>query len=702
MVAGRDTGGNAAGSSTVGNSVSGGTVEGSVVQAGSIGQVHIHPAPPPAPSPPTPLTPRQIRAPRPVFVNRQAEIAVLNQALESSVDRPVVVACTGLGGVGKTELVARWAHDQREHFPDGELYADLGAVRHRGGVDLGEVLGGFVRALGVREDSVPASMGERANLYRTVTAGRRLLVFLDGVEHAAEARALTPSSGLVVAAGRTRLEALVLEGARPVTVGPLGSGAAGDLVRMWLGEDRGSEQDLAELVRLCGGLPLALQAVGAQMITRSRMRMGRVVAELAERQRSLEPLGTREAGVQEAFESVYAHLPARTRDLYHLLGVHPGPLFTPDLARAAGLHGVDQALEDLLHAHLVDETADEDRYRCHDLVRLHARRRAYEAWPEDRREAVLRRIVDFYRDRAAAADREILGERFRLQPPPASAGALPAGRSAALEWLQAERADLLAVLHAAAERGWHEPVWQLCESLWPLYHARKHFADWIESHELGVEAAQWDGRADAEIRMRNQLARAHYEMGDYPRAQAQLDLARERLVLVQDPRLAGLLWESQGLLRLAQGEADRAAHYFTLALEANAGDPHGVVVQTYNLGQALLAAARHTQALQVLDSAAEAAREQGDTPMLMRLALVRARVLRATGDPAGALTGAQEAARLAAGLGQVAKEDQALTFVAELAAASGDADLQAATAARRQQLSRQAGVAPQAPRPHNS
>jgi len=156
------------------------------VQAGTIGQLHIHQA-----SVPTSLIPYQIRAPRTVFVNREAEITALNEALASSTDRPVIVACTGLGGVGKTELVARWARDQQEHFPDGQLYADLGAVRHGGGVDRGEVLGGFVRALGVHEDSIPASMGERANLYRTVTAGRCLLVFLDGVEHAAEARALT-------------------------------------------------------------------------------------------------------------------------------------------------------------------------------------------------------------------------------------------------------------------------------------------------------------------------------------------------------------------------------------------------------------------------------------------------------------------------------------------------------------------------------
>jgi tetratricopeptide (TPR) repeat protein len=692
MVVGRDTGENTVGLGTVGNSVSGSVVESTLVQAGTIGQVHIHPAALAS----TSLTPRQIRSPRTVFVNREAEIAALNEALESSSDRPVVVTCTGLGGVGKTELVARWARDQREHFPDGQLYADLGAVRHSGGVDLGEVLGGFVRALGVREDSIPASMGERANLYRTVTAGRRLLVFLDGVEHAAEARALTPSSGLVVAAGRTRLDALVLEGARPVTVGPLGTGAAGELVRRWLGEDRGTERDVAELVRLCGGLPLALQAVGAQMITRSRMRMERVVAELAERQRSLEPLGIREAGVQEAFESVYAHLPAQSRDLYHLLGMHPGPLFTPDLARAVGLQSVDEALEDLLHAHLVDETAEEDRYRCHDLVRLHARRRAYQAWPEARRDAVLRRIVLFYRDRAAFADREVLGERFRLQPPPGPAPAerLPTGRSSALEWLQSERANLLAVLHAAAEQGWHEPVWQLCESLWPLYHSRKHFADWVESHELGVEAARWDGRADAEIRMHNQLARAHYEMADYPRAQRQLDPAQEQLGRVQDPRLVGMLWESQGLLSLAQGDADRAVHYFTLSLEANSGDPHGTVVQTYNLGQALLAADRHSQALQVLDGAVNAAEDQDDAPMLMRLGLVRSRVLWAMGDPAAALACAQESARLAADLGQVAKEAQAVALVADLAARTGDPQLRVASEARGRQLLQEAGVAP--------
>ncbi|MFC1418122.1 NB-ARC domain-containing protein [Streptacidiphilus cavernicola] len=742
MAVGRDAGGSAVGLGAVGrgavdNTVSGGVFEGAFVQAGSIDQVHVHAAPAPAP-PPAPLTPRQIRAPRAVFVNRQAEIAALNEALhealERSADRPVVVTCTGLGGVGKTELVAQWAHQRRERFPDGQLYADLGAVRRAGGVDLGEVLGGFVRALGVREDFIPASLGERANLYRTVTADRRLLVFLDGVEHAAEARALTPSSGLVVAAGRTRLEALVLEGARPVAVGPLSADAGSELVRCWLGEERGSEGELLELVRLCGGLPLALQAVGAQMITRSRMRMGRVVAELAERQRNPEPfsageagaaggvggvgsagpvsaeqagqagqagqVGGREAGVEEAFESVYAHLSDPARELYYVIGTHPGPLFTPELARAAGVRSVEQAVEELLHAHLIDESVDddsgEDRYRAHDLVRLHARRRAHHAWPPEQRELVLRQIVAFYRDQAAAADRQVLGKRFRLQPAP-DAGSVeraPTGRAAALAWLQAERGNLLAVLHTAADRGWHEEVWQLCESLWALYHSRKHFADWIESHRLGVEAAQWEGRADAEIRMRNQLARAHYEMADYPAAQEQLDLAQEKLGLVGDPRLAGVLWESQGLLRLAQSDPEQAVRDFGEALAANAGDPHGLVVQSYNLAQALLAAGRHAEALRVLDGAVAAAEDGADEPMLMRLALVRARVLHATGESAEALAAARDAVAIAAELGQIAKEAQAVELVLELATGSGDTAVREAAETRRRQLRREAGVAP--------
>ncbi|MDH6118016.1 hypothetical protein ABH930_003255 [Kitasatospora sp. GAS204A] len=649
------------------------------------------------------VTPRQIQPLRRAFVNRAAELAALTEALAGvgHGHGPSIVAFTGLGGVGKTELIAQWAERERAQFPDGDLYADLAAIRHQGAVDLGEVLGSFLRALQVEKEYIPDTAAERSALFRSITKGRRLLVFLDNVEQPAEVRALLPGDGLAVVAGRRRLEHLALDGAQVLTVPPLTTGAGSELVRGWLGSGRGTEEELAELVTRCGGLPLALNAVGSQLIGRRQLTVRRVVAALADR--------PRQDGVDDALEAVCAGLPEPARGLYQLIGVLPGARFTREVLQvAAGGGPVDPALDDLLDAHLIDELPvageppedpAEDRFGCHDLVREHAARRAAGALSAAEIAAVQRRLLDYYLHRTALADRSF-GERFRLQEPPA-AGLLTdllTDHAPDLDWLERESATILVLLRAAAAQRLHGAVWRLCESLWPLYHGRKLYADWIEAHELGVEAAGWDARPDAEIRMRNQLARAHYELGEHELAAAQLALAGELLPRVTDSRLAGMLRESQGLLCLAQGRAEAAVAMFTEAREANAGDTHGIVVQSYNLAQALFAVPDRPEAparaLAEAERAAELAERTGDQVMIMRLGILRGRIHEALGQPAAAIERLSGAADLALRLGHRFKADQALELLAGLAERVGDTGLARACRERIRELRGAAGVLP--------
>ncbi|MFC7468173.1 hypothetical protein ACFQVA_12360 [Actinomadura keratinilytica] len=167
------------------------------------------------------------------------------------------------------------------------------------------------------------------------------------------------------------------------------------------------------------------------------------------------------------------------------------------------------------------------RFRMHDLARAHAATEAA-ALPEEAALSLLRTVTDFYAEAVAHADRSI-GGRFRLQGPPARSltelgfakGAF-SGEGQGLDWLDAERGNILAVLRAAAREGLHDAVWRICESLWPLFHERARYADSLEAHPLGIEAARWENRPDAEIRMHNQLARAHAALGDLDRAAEEL------------------------------------------------------------------------------------------------------------------------------------------------------------------------------------
>ncbi|MFE4972976.1 AAA family ATPase [Kitasatospora sp. NPDC056651] len=646
------------------NTVSGATVGGHVVQAESIGSLHIHERT-------QPPRPRQIRSAHGLFVNREPELAALTGALDRVRTGGLgLVVFTGLGGVGKTELIVRFAEEHREHFPGGDLYADLRAYRHQGGVDLPELLAGFLRALGTEP---PAMEAERFTAFRTATAERRCLFFLDNVEHAAEVRALLPSSGLVVVASRRRLPALRTDGAEVRQLGPLSATAGAELVRGWVGSGRGSDGELAELVELCGGLPLALNAVGSQLLDRDGLPVDRVVAELHDREGRLAML-EEESDLGATYDLVYERLTDEGRALYHLIGVHPGPFVSAELARAVGVRRPERAIKELRGVHLLDEVRDgdrEDRFRAHDVVRLHAFGRARDL--PDRTE-LLAGVVAYYRGRASLADRVMSERRLRVQAP--SGDELPgfASGSAALEWLYAERADFRAVVEEAAERGWHGEVWRLCESLWLLYQGRKLYQDWIATHRLGIESAQWDNRPDAVVRMRNQLARAHHEREEYRLAAEQLALATEQVPLVTDRQVVGVLYETDGLLCLADGRPADAVERFTLALEANRGDGHGEIVQSYNLAQALIADGRPEEALVLLAEAGARAERTRDDDMSMKLPLVRARAHRALGQLDLAVAQAEDCARRAEERGYPAKEAQAHTLLVTLAEERGDAE----------------------------
>ncbi|MFJ4918874.1 AAA family ATPase [Streptomyces sp. NPDC088725] len=694
------------------NSVSGNAVvAGPLVMASRIESLVMPPSAPTAP-------PSQVPLPNRVFVNRVAELTALRAthpvlatpdadpggAVEPApgpAHGPDIVLITGLGGVGKTQLVSQWVHqDLKRLYPEGQLYVDLEDARQDGAVDVADVLSGFLRALGVHKDYIPESFRERAALYRSITSGRALLVVVDNAHHAPEVRPLLPPDGLVVVTGRKSLPSLLMDGAVHITVDPLDEDAGVQLVRRW--SSAAARSTAAELVRLCGGLPLALRAAGEWLAGRPHLGLDDVVRRLTAEERHA--LSQKPEGVDMIFDTVLAELPGHTRHLYGLLGALPGTTVTRPVAVAAGATRIDDALGDLVTAHLavrVQDTQGPPRFRLHDVVRAHARKTA-SALPVRERVEALRSVTDFYLDATALADVAVLGGgRFRLQPAPTRTSnelspSVPLFTTAAeaLDWLDAERSNLLALLRLASKERWYDAVWKLCESLWALYHSRKHYADSIEAHGMGIEAAQWEGRRDAEVRMRNQLARAFYELGEYPRAEQELARADALLGQVSDTRLSGVVRETRGLIALDLGRTDEAYALFSQAKEDNAQvpDQHGVVVQSYNIGQALVAGGRWQEALDVLAEAMSLAERTGDQAMRPRIGIVRARALSGLGLVAEAVESAGSAAVWAAGLEQRGKLDQALALLADLAGRTDDERLKEISAERLRELRRNAGV----------
>ncbi|GAB4008958.1 hypothetical protein GCM10029992_66740 [Glycomyces albus] len=226
--------------------------------------------PGPARAAPSPAVPSTLPPTTARFTGRDEQLAALDQALAAGGAGSAVIS--GMGGVGKTALAVHWAHRVAAEFPDGRLYLNLrGFDPAAPEADPGPALGAALRALGVEPDRVPADIDEQTGLYRTVLADRKILVVLDNVRDTRQARPLLPSSpgSFTVITSRDPLLGLVVGGARPIPLQALTGDESQRLLNRFgtTGVDADSRAG-RRVLRICGGLPLALSLVGAWVAAR--------------------------------------------------------------------------------------------------------------------------------------------------------------------------------------------------------------------------------------------------------------------------------------------------------------------------------------------------------------------------------------------------------------------------------------------------
>lgn len=271
----------------------------------------------------TPVVPRQLPLDGAGFTGREPQLAEL-----SDVAGGTVVLLVGTAGVGKTALAVRWAHRAADRFPDGQLHADLRGYDPRRPVPPADALAGFLRALGVDGADVPRGVAERAALYRSLVAGRRLLVLLDNASGADQVRPLLPgaASCLAVVTSRDDLAGLVVrEGAHRIRLDPLGRTEAARLLRALLGDRVDTEPAAAAaLARRCAGLPLALRIAAEFAAGHDGLRLRDVVADLDGAASALDRLDTGDprSAVRAVFSWSHRHLAPPARRLFALLGLH--------------------------------------------------------------------------------------------------------------------------------------------------------------------------------------------------------------------------------------------------------------------------------------------------------------------------------------------------------------------------------------------
>jgi tetratricopeptide (TPR) repeat protein len=653
-----------------------GTVHGPAIQAGAVyGGIRIGSEPRDVGRPPWQLPPSMH------VIDRSREFEALERHRARAVreERPALAAVSGLGGVGKTTLALKWLHTLRPDFPAGQLYADLGAQAPDGPALPEEVLGRFLRALGIPPQQVPGTLAERMTLYRSLTAERRLVVLLDDASTAAQVRPLLPAGRNVTAVtSRSRLPGLTVDGCYPVHVEPLDPEAAVELLADTLSDGRVAAQpdDARTLVELCAGLPLAVRVAGARLAARPERRITTMVRALAEERDRLEVLAIDgDHNVRAALDLSYRTLPPPAARLYRLLGLHPGPDFASPVA-AAVLAGEGDAAEllDTLHDASLLLDAGEERHRFHDLVRLHAATKAREDESGEERARALRRIADHYLASATRAE-EVIDPQHRTMardygPGPVVAADTGREPEVALDWLERELPNLMAVIRQSRPAGFPSVGWQLADALWPLFLRRKFYDDWLAAHDEGLAAAEESGNTAAACRMLTSGGVGQLGSGNHGRALEMFEHAARLFVEAGDRLGQARTLNYRGLALQRLGRLDEAAGLFRrAAAELPAcGDTRAAALARLNLGDVALATGPPQEAARHARAARTALQEAGDTYNAARAATLLGRThlalnqfdqaeeqLSAALAALRGLTANYETARAAAGLAEVAE-----------------------------------------------
>ncbi|MFB8199914.1 AfsR/SARP family transcriptional regulator [Kitasatospora purpeofusca] len=492
------------------------------------------PARPPAARPPDRRAlPRGVPVPSELppeaagFAGRTEELAALDSLLEPHPDDagpvPAVGLVTGVAGVGKTGLAVRWAHRVRDRFPDGTLFADLrGYSDEHALTTADDVLGRFLRALGVESDAVPSGSEDRVALYRSLLAGRRVLIVLDNVRTFVQLRPLLPGSAgcTVLATSRDQLEELVTwpQAAR-VRLGLLPRPESVELLERIVGRARlqDAPEDVARLAELCDRLPLALRIAGARLASKPHWTVRHLVTRLADERRRLDELSRGESQVRASFALSYGYLPPDAARLCRLLGL----LAVPDFAAWAGAALLDTGVAEAerLVEHLVDtqfleavgvDAAGQLRYRFHDLMRLYAGELARAEEPAAARDAARERFFLTFLGIADEARRREYGGPFAVvrgstPDPDLDPALLDELLAVPLDWYEAERLSLVAAVDQTARTGLAGLSWELAAATGTLFTARNYVEDWRRCSETAREAARAAGDRRGEAAMEREL-----------------------------------------------------------------------------------------------------------------------------------------------------------------------------------------------------
>jgi tetratricopeptide (TPR) repeat protein len=575
------------------------------------------------------VVPRQLPAGVAHFTGRVAELAALRAWQREASGAGEAVRITVIGGTagsGKTALAVHWAHQVAGDFPDGQLYVNLRGFDPSGSpVAPGDALRWFLGAFGVTGEEMPESAGEQAAMYRSLLAGKRVLVILDNARDAAQVRPLLPGGPpcLAVVTSRARLPGLaMIEGARQVALDVLTAADAGELLAGRLGKRARAEvAAVHQLTELCSRLPLALSIVAARAAARPGLPLADLSRELTDATERLDALdaGDPAASVRAVFSWSCRQLSERAARLFRLLGLHPGPDIS--LAAAASLAGLAPSRARLLIAELADANLIAEpapgRYTFHDLLRAYAADLSAGSDSEAERHDARRRVLDHYLHTAYAGSRVLNPARLHVAIEPPAPGVTPeriASASEAMAWFDAERQVLLAAVSQASDLGLDTYAWQLPWTLMLFFDRQGHWHDQIAIQGIAIAAATRLGDRPGQARAYRDLGTAFVRLGALSDAHAYygqaLDLHQQLGNLLGQAHAHNEIMfvaEQQGQLAEALDHAEQS-----LALFQAAGNQPGVAKALNAVGWQHAQLGDYEQALHYCERALSLGQDGGD------------------------------------------------------------------------------------------
>ncbi|MET9513783.1 tetratricopeptide repeat protein [Streptomyces sp. NPDC002994] len=550
---------------------------------------------------------------------------LMSRAAESSADNCVVSAITGQGGIGKTALAVRVAHSVRDLFPDGQLYVNLR------GYDSGrrnpyEVLGDFLRALGVDGTAIPAGLDQRTLLYQSRMESKRMLVVLDNARDEAQIRPLLPETPRcpVIITSRTRL--ISLTGTHSCDMQLFDVDSSLELLRRVVGAERidQDEQAARRIAELCDGLPLAVWIAAAKLAGRPHWTPSMLAERLEDARHRLSELHVGDLAVRATFTLSYAGLSPEAQRLFRLLAVCPPtgfPFWVAGVLTEEDSLDAAELLETLVDVHVLEAgdspgPTGRPRYVFHDLLRVYGQELLSDQDSAETAVTALSRLVSTY---TALAERACATLGSPMAMPPDPAPVLPPAAVAEIEadplsWFEAERATIVSLVDAAHQARLDNGAWRLACALRHYFDRRARWQDWIRTHEWALASAERAGDDAGRAMVTWGLGVVHWYNADWNQAIGRLTEAIELFRGTGNVAGEAHAHRNLGVVRRdrSQWPEAQASYLAAIRLFEEADDPAHRAVTLRNLGDVHRDASRFTEAHAHFDRAAEIYAEHPD------------------------------------------------------------------------------------------